>query len=367
MFQNDPRYNKGKTPEQIKDSVEFVTGNVLFVLGHETAHALISEFGIPVLGREEHAADALATIVSLKMSNAFADKVVVNAARGWFLSDQRDRKAGIPHSFYDEHGMDLQRAYNIVCLMVGGAPDKSEKLANEVKLPDQRQGTCQGDFSNASWSWGQVLKPHMRKPEDPKTEIPVNYAPTSEYATLSELGQKLQILEVVAGWESQDFAWKKPIALEMQECGSVGARWDLPSKKVIVCYEIIREFVRPYRGYGQMALVSGPMTISKNNKIVAATKTLPARRMVNRHTGPRDRRVRAMEFHSDPHREGRSLRRSRCSGSNHAPCSSDQDMNRLAGHACALCGVNRVWTPRWMQGVSSGSRMWSGAFVCPAS
>src|ERR1043165_1446401 len=55
MFQNDPRYNKGKTPQQIKDGVEFVTGNVLFVLGHETAHALISEFGIPVLGREEDA------------------------------------------------------------------------------------------------------------------------------------------------------------------------------------------------------------------------------------------------------------------------------------------------------------------------
>jgi putative metallopeptidase DUF4344 len=84
MFMGDPRYNRGKTPEQIKDSAEFVTGNVLFVLGHETAHALIAEFGIPVLGREEDAADALATIISLKMSNAFADRVVYNAARGWF-------------------------------------------------------------------------------------------------------------------------------------------------------------------------------------------------------------------------------------------------------------------------------------------
>src|SRR6266576_1991868 len=104
MFQNDPRYNRGKTPEQIKDSVEFVTGNVLFVLGHETAHALISEMGIPVLGREEDAADALATIVALKMANSFADRVVVNAARGWFLSDQRDRKDGVPLSYYAEHG-----------------------------------------------------------------------------------------------------------------------------------------------------------------------------------------------------------------------------------------------------------------------
>ena len=272
MFMGDPRYNRGKTPAQIKDSAEFVTGNVLFVLGHETAHALIAEFGIPVLGREEDAADALATIVSLKMSSAFADRVVYNAARGWFLSDQRDRKQGIPNTFYDEHGMDLQRAYNVVCLMVGGAPEKFEKLADEVKLPEERQGTCQGDFSNASWSWQQALKPHMRKPEDPKTEIPVRYAPTKEYANLSELGQKLLILESVAGWLSEDFAWKRPIALEMQECGSPGAQWDLRSKKVIICYELIREFVQLYRDYGQMALVPGQMMMSRNKQVVAAPK-----------------------------------------------------------------------------------------------
>lgn len=281
MFQSDPRYNKGKTAEQIKDSVEFVTGNVLFVLGHETAHALISEFGIPVLGKEEDAADALSTLVALRMSNSFADRVVINAARGWFLADQRDRKEGIPAVFYDEHGMDLQRAYGIVCLLVGGNPDKFMGLANEVKLPEERQGTCQGDFSNASWSWEQALKPHLRKPEEPKTEIKVVYTPTQEYASLAALGQKLQILEAIAKWLEEDYRWKRPIALEMQECGSPGARWDLTLKKIIVCYEIIREFVQLYRDYGQMALVPGSMMLSKNKQIVARGKQATGKRAKN--------------------------------------------------------------------------------------
>jgi hypothetical protein len=272
MFQNDPRYNRGKTPQQVKDGVEFVTGNVLFVLGHETAHALISELGIPVLGREEDAADALATLVALKMGNSFADRVVVNAARGWFLSDQRDRKDGVPNTFYDEHGMDLQRAYNIVCLLVGGEPEKFAALADEVKLPKERQGTCQGDYSNASWSWEQALKSHMRKPEDPKTTIKVNYTQTTEYASLAELGAKLKILESVAEWLSEDFVWKRPITLEMQQCGSPGARWDLTTQKVVVCYEIIREFVQLYRNYGQAALVAGTPRMSKNNKIIMSAK-----------------------------------------------------------------------------------------------
>jgi hypothetical protein len=290
MFQNDPRYNKGKTPQQVKDGVEFVTGNVLFVLGHETAHALISEFGIPVLGREEDAADALSTLVAVKMGNAFADRVVVNAARGWFLSDQRDRKDGIPNTFYDEHGMDLQRAYNIVCLLVGGEPEKFADLADEVKLPKERQGTCQGDYSNASWSWEQALKPHMRKPEDPKTTIKVTYTPTTEYASLAELGAKLKILESVAEWLSDDFVWKRPISLEMQQCGSPGARWDLTTQKVVVCYEIIREFVQLHRNYGQAALVAGTPKMSKNKKIIMSAKSAGKTRTQKALRGQRARR-----------------------------------------------------------------------------
>lgn len=273
MFQNDPRYNKGKTPEQIKDGVEFVTGNVLFVLAHETGHALISVFQIPVIGREEDAADSLATIVSLKMANSFADRVVTDAARGWFLSDQRDKQDGSPTPFYDEHGLDLQRAYNIVCLLVGGAPDKFRALADEVKLPRERQDTCRFDFSNASWSWDQVLKPHMRKSGDPKTKIPVNYAEPGEYATIAMLGQKLQILESIAGWLSEDFVWETPISLEMQQCGDeAGTRWLPTQKKIIVCYEMIREFIQLHRRFGQLALVPGDMKMVKYGKISVAAR-----------------------------------------------------------------------------------------------
>jgi hypothetical protein len=272
MFQSDPRYNKGKTPDQIKDGVEFVTGNVLFVLAHETAHALISVFEIPVIGREEDAADALATVVALKMGNSFADRVIVNAAKGWFLSDQRDRKQGIPSAFYDEHGLDVQRAYYIVCLLVGGAPDKFLSLAKEVKLPEERQKTCKFDYSNAEWSWDELLKPHKRKPEDPKTKIEVSYGATTEFASLAEIGRKLQILESVAEWLSEDFVWKTPISLEMRECGKADARYLPLSKKIYVCYELIREFVQLHRNYGQAALVPGAMKMSRTGKVVAAAK-----------------------------------------------------------------------------------------------
>jgi len=267
MFENDPRYNRGRTPQQIKDSVEFVTGNVLFVLAHEVGHALISVFELPVLGREEDAADSLATVLALKMANPFADRVVINAARSWFLSAQRDKKAGNLTPSYDEHGLDLQRAYNIVCLMVGAEPDKFTALANEVKLPTERQAACHFDFSSASWSWEQLLKPHLRKPEDPKTDIAVSYAPTTKYAHVQAIGRKLQILEIVAQWLSEDFAWETPISLEMQSCWDVvGTRWLRQERKISLCYEMVREFVQLYREFGQLALVPGTMRIAKHAK-----------------------------------------------------------------------------------------------------
>jgi hypothetical protein len=273
MFQNDPRYNRGKTPRQLQDGVEFVIGNVVFVLAHATAHALIREMDIPVLGREEDAADALATIVAAKMTNSFADRVVVNAAKGWFLSDHRDRTQGVPIAYYDEHGMDLQRAYYIVCLLVGAQPDKFKGLASEVRLPEERQATCRDDFNNTSWSWEQALKPHRRKPEDPRAKIEVIYgSPDRANGALAALGRKLQILESVAAWLSEDFVWKTPISIEMQQCGDPGARWEWKTKKIVVCYEIIRDFFELYRDYGQMPLAPGAMRMSKNKKFVVTGK-----------------------------------------------------------------------------------------------
>src|SRR6266850_2508614 len=128
----------GLTSEEKRKLVEFVTGNMLFVLGHESAHALISEMGIPVLGHEEDAADSFATIMALKTGDRYADHVLINSATGWFYSDRRRRQDRVRMAFYDEHGIDLQRAYSIVCLMVGSNPEKFGELADETGIPEER-------------------------------------------------------------------------------------------------------------------------------------------------------------------------------------------------------------------------------------
>jgi hypothetical protein len=171
---NEPRL-KRLSAQQRQALSEFVVGNMLFVMAHEIGHAVMGEMEIPVLGREEDAADAFAILNALKVGHNFSHGVLVEAAKGWFLSDRRDKKEANQLTYYDNHGLNLQRAYQIVCLMVGSDSKRFKDLADETKLPKERQQSCQEDYRIASWSWETILKSHRRAADQPKQTIDVKY------------------------------------------------------------------------------------------------------------------------------------------------------------------------------------------------
>ena len=262
---NDPRF-KGQSEQQRRDIIEFVAGNVIFAVAHEVGHMLISEMGLPVLGREEDAADAFAVVTGLKLGNAFSDRVLTESARGWFMSEARNKREKIQTVYYDEHGLDEQRAYNIVCLMVGSSPQRFSALADKTKLPDERQGTCQGDYSNASWSWEKVLTPHIRKPDQAKAPITAVYADSKEYEYLKRSFAHMRLLEILAEHLADRYVWRGPVAFEMTTCGEPGAHWDLSLRKIVVCYELAVDFANLYRGYANHEVGPPSLKVAKNAK-----------------------------------------------------------------------------------------------------
>jgi len=76
------------TPEQIEEARTFVVNNAIFTLFHEAGHMLIAEFGLPVLGREEDAVDALSSILLLEGDSEELDVAIQDAADAWFLTDE---------------------------------------------------------------------------------------------------------------------------------------------------------------------------------------------------------------------------------------------------------------------------------------
>jgi hypothetical protein len=248
---SDPRF-KSLSPVAAQGLVEFVLGNTLFVLLHELGHAVITQMGLPVLGRMEDAADTFAAFMLLGMGSEFSHRALVDAAEGWFFAARRDQKTGHRVAYYSEHGLNEQRAYQIVCIMVGSDAERFRDLADETNLPEDRRHTCLADYSNAVFSWNLLLEPHRRAPDRPKTKIDVIYGPAEGgIAFIRDLARSILLLETVAGHAADQLAWPAPLTLEMQACGFPNARWDIRSRQVILCYELGADFAELYREFGE--------------------------------------------------------------------------------------------------------------------
>jgi Putative metallopeptidase len=231
---------------------EFTAGNTLFVLLHEMAHATALQLPIPALAGKEDAADSFAVMQLVKLSSGLPDRVIGESAKGWFLSDQRNRDNGDGVAYYDEHNLDQERAYRIVCLMVGTGEDKVQRLAAATRLPKERQDSCAGDFSAASSSWDMALKPHLRGPDQPKTKIDVVYGAANggKLEAVAQALRSMMLLETVAERMADLYAWPAPFGIEMQSCGYANAQWLPKTRKISVCYELAADFADLYRGYG---------------------------------------------------------------------------------------------------------------------
>ena len=238
-----PRLKK-MPPQAKKQLVEFVVGNTLFVMAHEMGHALINQMDMPVLGREEDAADSFAVVTALKMGSGLSTRVLLEAAKGWVLASKRDKKQGNALAFYDEHGLDLQRAYNVVCFMLGSDPEKYKTLAAKTKLPEERQQSCVWDYKNTAWSWDEMLKPHLRTADKPKVAIKIDYQDDEKYALQVRILRHMGMLEAFATFAADRYVWPNPFSIVARSCGEPNARWK--ARTLTLCYELANEFIELY-------------------------------------------------------------------------------------------------------------------------
>ncbi len=225
------------TEEERVEIDDFVAGNVLFTLYHEIGHALVSEFDLPVLGREEDAVDALAALMMIPDEPDEQAEAWIIAAADWFvLSDYHYGGDLTDEHFADEHSLDLQRFYTLICLIYGSDPEGFAELAEYAGLPEDRAEGCSYELAQVARSWVTLLEPHEGEAEAP---ITVTYGRTREYIDAAAVLKESEVMEFIAEEMRTSFSFPNPITLTAAECGEENAYWDPEERTVTLCYELV--------------------------------------------------------------------------------------------------------------------------------
>ena len=234
-----------------KDEADFILGNTVWTVLHEVAHLLIDQLGLPVLGQEEDAADNFATVTLLDSGRAGDATALMAAAEGWMATAEAAADHGDEIPFWDEHGVDEQRGYQMLCLMAAANEVRFGLLAQRYELPEERLESCGLDYDLARDSWDLVLEPFAPLPGE-KADLTVIYeAPTAEEAPYAALLAQRRDLEIQAEALRRRAELPFPAALRfVADCEGPDAWYDPDAPEIIVCYALLAEFHRLHKRLG---------------------------------------------------------------------------------------------------------------------
>jgi hypothetical protein len=147
-----------------------IAGAFLDVVMHESAHAIFDYLDIPILGREEDAADQMAALWLLTLAREQADRLVAGVAAVYLddagyrdlreLPKRRLRfQSATPQA--DAHSTPIQRLYNLLCLAYGSDPERFAGYARSGALPADRAEGCGEEFRQVAKAYARLIQPHV--------------------------------------------------------------------------------------------------------------------------------------------------------------------------------------------------------------
>lgn len=139
---------------------EAIRGPIFQILLHESSHALFDLLDVPILGREEDAADQVASVILLHLGSADARMVV--AGGGYFFATTAKDEPGDKGAFADVHGLSWQRFYNLACLAYGSDKRRYRDVVAKGYLPKDRAEGCEEEYDQVAFAFRKLIGPHLR-------------------------------------------------------------------------------------------------------------------------------------------------------------------------------------------------------------
>lgn len=224
----------------------FAANNSLFVLYHEVGHLLIDQLDLPVLGREEDAADNMATWTLLSKHTKEADQALADSARGWLLSGVVYDSGGDESDYAAAHSLDKQRSYQIVCLMVGSDDNAFDPIATQYALDVDRRDSCGAEYDLTRRSFEGLLTTRAIKSGAP-TKVTVTYhTATGRLKAAADAFKASGVFDQVAEELRTRFSLREPVRFNAKRCGEANAFYDPETTEIIFCYELMQDYIDLY-------------------------------------------------------------------------------------------------------------------------
>jgi hypothetical protein len=159
---------EGLTPREV------FTGQLLFAFAHEFGHAVFDMYSVPVLGRQEDAADQFATHFLLHFGGQLAQRLIWGAAYSYngYVKNLKDKpKVTLPiEAFSSDHGAPEQRFYNLVCIAYGFDPRIFATVVEKGYLPEPRAKVCKWEYSDVSFAITKLVGPYIDQDKAEKVQ-----------------------------------------------------------------------------------------------------------------------------------------------------------------------------------------------------
>lgn len=219
------------------EKAAFVSANLVATFYHEVGHALIDTLDLPVLGREEDAADILSVLLIDRLwQDAAAEDLIRQVADAYILYDARSETEGKALPYWDTHSLDLQRYYNFVCLFYGADPEARESLANDLDLPTERRESCPEEYEQAANSWGVMLEGMPPQDNLPGFRLVV---PADRDAFVALVAEEVRAL-------NGEYGLPETIDVTVEPCGEPNAFYDPRARRIVMCTEYADDLGKLY-------------------------------------------------------------------------------------------------------------------------
>jgi hypothetical protein len=141
--------------------IDAIVGPLFDTCLHEFAHALFEMLRLPVLGREEDAADQVSAYIMLQLGKVEVRRLIGGVAYAYKTEAEAATKPPTMTHFADVHGTPAQRFYNVLCIAYGADKQLFGDMVEKGYLPKDRAEDCKDEYQQVAYAYEKLIGPHV--------------------------------------------------------------------------------------------------------------------------------------------------------------------------------------------------------------